>query len=178
MKRAVAMFGGPGRSLVAVLLLALAVACTERSPTAPESGLVPEATSADVSVPARVRRPPTRVVAPRGTGAPLLADVWGGEKAELTVTGSGGIVRLFCRHGTVDQPILSDASGRFDAPGMLVFEGGPVALDETPYRRPARYSGWTDGQTMILTVEVEGSSLGPYTLVKGQKGRLGGCPIL
>jgi hypothetical protein len=184
MKRAVAMFGGPGRALAAVLLLALAAACSERSPTAPETALVNEATSADASVSARVRRPPTRVVAPRGNGAPLLAAVWGGEKAELTVTGAGGTVRLFCAHGMVDHPILPDASGRFDAPGTLVREAGPVAIDDTPFRRPARYKGWTDGQLMILTVEVEDSplvpftSLGPFTLVRGQKSRLGGCPIL
>ena len=176
MKRAVAMFGGPGRALAPVLLLALAVACSERSPTAPETALVNEATSADASVAARPRRPPTRVVAPRGNGAPLLPAVWGAEKAELTVTGAGGTVRLFCWHGTVDQPILSDPSGRFDASGTLVFEGGPVAID--PTRWPARYMGWTDGQMMILTVEVRGSSLGPFTLVRGQKSRLGGCPIL
>jgi hypothetical protein len=178
MKRAVAVFGGPGRALVAVLLLALAVACSERSPTAPETAFVEEAAPADVSVAARVRRPPTRVVAPRGSGAPLLADVWGGEKAELTVTGAGGTVRLFCAHGAINQPILSDAGGRFDAPGYLVREGGPDPIDDTPFRRPARYTGWTEGQVMILTVEVEGSSLGPFTLLKGQKGRLGGCPIL
>ncbi|MDQ2978696.1 MAG: hypothetical protein M3R62_05710 [Acidobacteriota bacterium] len=178
MSRAIAMFGGTERALAALMSLVLAAACSERSPTAPETVLGTSAASADASAAARVRRPPTRVIEPRGNGAPLLAAVWGGEKAELTVTGAGATVRLFCAHGTVDRPILFDTSGHFDVPGTLVREGGPVPIDDTPFRRPARYTGWTDGQMMILTVEVEGSSLGPFTLVAGQKSKLGGCPIL
>ena len=106
-------------------------------------------------------------------------DVWGSDKAELTVTAAGATVRLFCAHGTAQQPLSSDTTGRFDVRGFLVREGGPVPIDETPFRRPARYAGWTDGQTMILEVTPDGLlPLGPFVLTRGQKGSLSPCPII
>ena len=126
------------------------------------------------------RRPPTRVIEPRGSVAPLPAGVWGADRAQLDVTSAGATVRLFCAHGAIAQPIALDTEGRFSAPGWLVREGGPVPIDETLFRRPALYGGRVDGQTMTLDVLVDSTppALGPFALVHGQKSTLGPCPIL
>ncbi|MDQ6891208.1 MAG: hypothetical protein M3167_00820 [Acidobacteriota bacterium] len=106
-------------------------------------------------------------------------DVWGSDTAELIVTVTSATVRLFCAHGTIEQPLSVDVTGHFAARGFLVREGGPVAIDESPFRRPAGYAGWTDGRTMILVVTPDMlTPLGPFVLVRGQKGSLSSCPIL
>ena len=167
------------RCVAALTLLVLAVACSDHSPTAPRNGLEKDLSSSAIAA-TRARRPTPRLIGPRENGTRLPPDLWGGDSAELTVTATGAAVRLFCAHGAVGQPILLDGSGRFNVLEFLVREGGPAPSDETRFRVPARYTGWTDGRTMILTVDVEGSAppLGPFTLVRGQKSRLGPCPIL
>jgi hypothetical protein len=166
-------------SLLVVATSCLSLACSERSPTAPQSALATVALPSSASPQARERRPPTRVLGPREDGKPVPPDVWGSDKAELTVTAAGAAVRLFCAHGTVEQPLTLDVTGHFAARGFLVREGGPVPIDETPFRRPAGYAGWTDGRTMILEVTPDMlSALGPFVLIRGQKGSLSPCPIL
>ena len=166
-------------ALLLVAALCLPLACSERSPTAPESALATVALPSSASPQARERRPPTRVLSPREDGSPVPLDVWGSDKAELIVTATGATVRLFCAHGTVEQPLTLDVTGHFAVGGFLVREGGPVPIDETPFRRRAGYAGWTDGRTMILEVTPDMlSPLGPFVLIRGQKGSLSACPIL
>jgi hypothetical protein len=99
--------------------------------------------------------------------------------AELTVTATGATVRLFCAHGMAEQPLRLDVTGHFAVGGFLVREGGPLPIDETPFRRSAGYAGWTDGRTMILEVTPDMlSPLEPFVLIRGQKGSLSACPIL
>ena len=170
----------PQTYLISLTFLAFGVACSDRSPTAPESAAERGTSSSEMPTAAGIRRPPTHQVAPRASVKLLPAGLWGGDQAELTVTADGATDRLFCAHGAVDQPILYDLSGRFDVGGWQVREGGPDPIDDTPFRKPARYTGWTDGQTIMLWVAVEGSSqsLGPFKLVRGQTSSLGPCPIL
>ncbi|MEO8189487.1 MAG: hypothetical protein ABI682_04025 [Acidobacteriota bacterium] len=164
--------------LTAATFLAL-VACSERTPTAPEASLEKNLTSQGAAtVGDRVRRPTPRVVGSRGGGTRLPLGVWGGERAEISVTEKGATVKFFCAHGMADQPILYDADGRFSVVGWFVREGGPLPIDETVLRRPALYTGKTDGKTLTLTVFVDNTSLGPFTLILGRKSNLGPCPIL
>jgi hypothetical protein len=101
---------------------------------------------------------------------------WGGEHVRLTVEPSGGRIEFDCAHGTLDQPLGLDADGRFDVPGKLVGEGGPVRKDETEGARPARYRGSTDGQRLTLEVTLEGgASAGTFSLTRGGRARLVKC---
>jgi hypothetical protein len=182
MKRSVAFFiGSRTRAfLIALTLLPFAVACSDRFPTSPQSGTEKGRVSSATPISVGDHRPATRRVSPRGTGTPLLAGLWGGDQGELVVTAQGATLKLFCAHGVVLTPILYDSNGYFNAGGWLVREGGPVPIDDTPFRMPALYTGWTDGQMITFSVILEGSSqrLGPFKVVKGLKSLLGPCPIV
>jgi hypothetical protein len=163
--------------LVASLLAA--TACEGNGPTEPARA-ASAVTAARTDSGAAFSRPSPRILSPRGSGAPLATGTWGGDQAELVVTTSGASTRLFCAHGAIEQPILLDSSGRFEAGGYSVFEGGPTPIDDTPFRRPAIYSGSSDGKTMTLTVTLptQNQKLGPFTLVFGQGTTLRPCPIV
>jgi hypothetical protein len=101
---------------------------------------------------------------------------WGGEHVRLTVESAGGIVEFDCAHGTLDQPLVLDADGRFDVRGTLVAEGGPVREDETENARACRYRGHTDGQRLTLEVTLEGGeAAGTFSLTRGGRARLVKC---
>jgi hypothetical protein len=101
---------------------------------------------------------------------------WGGEHVRLTVSDTGAKVEFDCAHGTLDEPLVLDAEGRFDVKGSLLVEGGPVRLDETRKPQPVRYRGETDGERMSLEVALEGgSSGGSFSLTRGGKAKLVKC---
>ena len=101
---------------------------------------------------------------------------WGGEHARLTVADAGGTIEFDCAHGSLDEPLRLDGSGRFDVKGRLVAEGGPVRKDEPESSRPVRYSGASDVQRMSLQVTLEGGeSAGSFSLTKGGPARLFKC---
>lgn len=116
-----------------------------------------------------------------GPGAPSGLDrvpkgEWGGEHVRLTVEDNGGTIEFDCAHGSLDEPLALDGSGRFDVKGSLVAEGGPTQKDETGNARPARYRGESDGRLMSLEVTLEGGeSAGKFSLVKGGPARLIKC---
>ena len=164
-------------TLLAVSLLA-AAACEGNGPTEPARAA--SAVAAARTDSGSVSRPSPRILSPRGSGVPLATGTWGGDQAGLVVTTGGASTRFFCAHGAIEQPILLDSSGRFEAGGYTVFEAGPTAIDDTPFRRPAIYSGSSDGKTMTLTVTLptQNQKLGPFTLVFGQGTTLRPCPIV
>src|SRR4249920_342380 len=75
---------------------------------------------------------------------------WGGQHVRLTVTDSGATVEFDCAHGSLEEPLMLDANGRFGVKGRLVGEGGPVPKDEPAVGQPVRYRGESDGQSMSL----------------------------
>src|ERR1700737_2700187 len=80
---------------------------------------------------------------------------WGGDHLRVDVTPDGGTAEYDCAHGTIDEPLVADRSGRFSASGTHTFDhGGPVRIDEVPNRHPARYDGRVTGDTLQLTVTV------------------------
>jgi hypothetical protein len=157
----------------------LFVACRGQAPTSPDTARSEGARSAASSAPGQPPRPGTRVVEPRpATGKPIQAGAWGGDHVNLLLTATGGTLEYDCAHGTIDQPFLTDSSGRFDLAGTHTREhGGPIRIGEKEDKRPARYTGTTDGRTMTLSVTLTGSNepLGTFTLTRGQLGRIVKC---
>ena len=118
-----------------------------------------------------------------GTGARreperLQSGVWGGNHVRLTVKDAGAALDFDCAHGRIDGAVSLDESQRFDVEGVFVREhGGPVRINETEKREPARYQGTKDGTTLTLRVVLESGdkTLGPYTLAFGQGGHVMKC---
>jgi hypothetical protein len=167
------------RRLIVSGTVLLFVACSERAPTAPETAGSDGARASGTAASARPHRPPTRVIAPRSSVAnPVALGVWGGEHVSLVVTDAGGALEYDCAHGTINPPLVTDSSGRFDLLGTHTREhGGPIRIDEKPDVHPARYTGTTDGQTMALTVALTDSTapVGTFTLTRGRIGRIVKC---
>ena len=157
----------------------LFVACTGPAPTSPEAARSEGARLTASSAGDHPQRPGTRVVSPRpASGTTLEVGAWGGDHVNLLVVATGGTLEYDCAHGTIDQPFVVDSSGRFDLAGTHTREhGGPIRIGEKEDKRPARYTGTTDGRTMTLTVTVTGSNepLGTFTLTRGQIGRIFKC---
>ncbi len=106
--------------------------------------------------------------------APLGA--WGGEQVSLTVSEQGGGFEKYCARGSIDQPLLLDSNGAFNVSGTYIQNrGGPIGPAE-----PARYTGSTDGRTMILRVTLEKSNeqIGPFTFVFGRATQVPQCPLV
>ena len=105
--------------------------------------------------------------------------LWGGEHIRLAVTEKGATVEYNCAAGKIDEPLLTDKDGNFEARGIHVFEhGGPHRLGEPPSKqRPALYRGWTDGSQMRLTVTLldRGEDVGTFSLGLGRLPQLEKC---
>ena len=115
---------------------------------------------------------------PGGASPPerVANGAWGGEHVRLTVHDDGGTIEFDCAHGTLDKPLTLDPSGRFEVPGSLVAEGGPLLKDEVRAGRPARFRGTTDGQHLSLEVTLEGGeSAGTFTLARNGRAKLVKC---
>ena len=104
--------------------------------------------------------------------------VWGAQHIRVQVEKGSATIEYDCAHGTITGPLKLDSKGRFSLLGTHVREhGGPTRQAEDQQGSPARYSGWTDGRTMKLTVTLVDSndSVGTYSLTRGQSGRLWKC---
>ena len=109
---------------------------------------------------------------------PIAPSAWGGEHVGLIVSATGGTLEYDCASGTIDQPIVAATNGIFIAQGTHTRgHGGPIMQGEIPDRHPARYDGWTDGETMRLTVTLTdtGEKLGDFTLVRRRSPRVFRC---
>jgi hypothetical protein len=114
----------------------------------------------------------------RDLAGPIAPSEWGGEHVGLTVSATGGTLEYDCANGTIDQAIQAASDGNFVALGSHTRgHGGPAIQGEVPDRHPARYTGWTDGATMRLSVTLTdtGDKLGDFTLVRGQSPRVFRC---
>ena len=113
-----------------------------------------------------------------GESRRVAAGSWGGMGIGMVVTETGARIEYDCAHGTISEPLLLDADGRFDVKGLHFREhGGPVREGEDSNGRPVRCSGQVTGDTMTLTVTPEGSDapIGSYKLVHGKTGRIHKC---
>ncbi|MDT5294095.1 MAG: hypothetical protein QOJ76_975 [Acidobacteriota bacterium] len=108
----------------------------------------------------------------------LSEGAWGGEHVRLNVRAGGGVLEFDCARGEVSAPFALDGEGRFDLPGTFTREApGPIRINRQPTASPARYSGRVAGQTMTLSIKVEGADAEPdtYTLTRGSEGHVFKC---
>jgi hypothetical protein len=106
-----------------------------------------------------------------GSGEMSVAKgVWGGHNIELQVDDAGATAQFKCgAFGQVNGGLALDASSHFDAGGTYdpkLVLGGP---------RAARYTGSLRGDRLVLNVEVEQTTIGPFDLQQGQKGTFDVC---
>lgn len=103
---------------------------------------------------------------------------WGGEHIALTVTQMGASFEIDCAHGTIDEALKLDGNGRFSATGVYVRErGGPDREGQRPDSNPARFTGWTDGQRMTLTITLSdtGQTIMEFNLVRNKEPQMTKC---
>jgi len=108
----------------------------------------------------------------------LAQGAWGGPHIRLAVGDSSATIEYDCAHGQIDGPLVTDSRGRFSLKGTHSPEHpGPVRDNEQSAGQPARYTGWTDGKKMTLTVALAGrkETLGTFNLTLGGGGRVFTC---
>ena len=103
---------------------------------------------------------------------------WGGPHIQMQVNNGSATIEYDCATGTIKGPLKVDSRGRFSLLGTHVREhGGPIRLGEDRSGVPARYTGWTDGKTMKLTVTLTSTKtdVGTFELTHGAIGRIRKC---
>ncbi len=108
----------------------------------------------------------------------LAQGTWGGAHISVNVGESSATIEFDCAHAQIDGPLVTDRRGRFDLKGTFAREhGGPVRDNEQSTSQPARYTGWTDGKKMTLTVILAGrkETIGTFNLTLGGGGRVFKC---
>ncbi len=99
-----------------------------------------------------------------GSGAPVRVGSWGGDHIAMQVSAAAVSLEFDCAYGRIDEPLRTDADGRFEVRGVLMFEaGGPVASDQPPPTpHAAIYRGRVDAEQMTLTVLLDGWGTKPF----------------
>ena len=108
----------------------------------------------------------------------IPSGIWGGDRVQLNVTEQGATTEYDCAHGTIDQPLEVDRTGRFSATGTHVFEhGGPVRENEPADRHPAKYEGRMTGDNLTLSVTLTDrrEDVGSFSLRRDISSRLHKC---
>ena len=108
----------------------------------------------------------------------IASGTWGGKHIQMSVANGSATIEYDCANGTIAGPLRVDSRGRFSLLGKHVREhGGPIRMGEDNEGAPARYTGWTDGKTMKLTVTLVDTKteLGTFELTRGNSGRLFKC---
>jgi hypothetical protein len=107
----------------------------------------------------------------------MVLGLWGGEHVRMMVSLIGARLEYDCATGTIDQPIVLDTRGRFNAKGSYTPErGGPRRYGEVAAAR-ARYVGQVSADTMRLTVTLETNKepIGVFSLSRGNDPLLTKC---
>ena len=108
----------------------------------------------------------------------VASGMWGGQHIQMSVANGSATIEYDCANGTIAGPLRVDSRGRFSLLGKHVREhGGPTRMGEDSEGAPARYTGWTDGKTMKLTVTLieTKTDLGTFELTRGNSGRIFKC---
>lgn len=105
-------------------------------------------------------------------------ETWGGEHILIRFVEGKARVEFDCAHGTITDPLETNAEGRFDLNGTYVREGpGPTRLNAPRVSLPARYSGAIKGDEVSLSVILKNDSqeIGTFILKRGSEGLVRKC---
>ena len=170
------------KPLLSVLLsgpfLLTLLACSDGSPTQPMPASAQEAVSPEAMTRTRLaRHVAPRSLAPRASVPSRIEGSWGGDQIGLRIDSNAATVEFGCAAGSIDEPFVTDASGRFSLPGSWWFTPPVVSQGWQPEKRPARYSGVVEGERMTLTVTLldDNQLLGSFTLALNQTPRIVHC---
>ncbi len=108
----------------------------------------------------------------------IASGTWGGPHIQMSVANGSATIEYDCANGSITGPLRIDSRSRFTLSGKHVREhGGPIRVGEDRSGVPARYTGWTDGKTMKLTVTLVNpkTELGTFELTRGTEGRVRKC---
>ncbi len=97
---------------------------------------------------------------PAGSSTLIPTGVWGGSQASMTVTMSGAHLEFPCATGDITQAMVVDGSGNFTVNGTYVSQAGPIQ----DVSQTAHYTGRVENQTMTLSADVAGQTVGPFVL--------------
>ena len=103
---------------------------------------------------------------------------WGGQHIRMSVADGSAQIEYDCGNGTITGPLKVDSRGRFELRGIHNVErGGPARIDDSGNGQAAKYTGWTDGKKMKLTVTLvnSGTEIGTFELTHGSAGRVFKC---
>jgi hypothetical protein len=107
----------------------------------------------------------------------LATGIWGGQHLRIEVGTNSAAIEYDCAKGTIAGPLTLDSRGNFSWKGSHSVErGGPTRMAE-PEAQPASYSGSVKGATMTLTVTLANGneSIGTFTLIRGNPGKVFKC---
>ena len=164
------------RTLLFILSASLGIplACSDRSPTSPETGTNGASSESFEASPLKTagRARHVVVVAPRPDGF-VQPGVWGSENASLTITKDSATLALlasalptggcFGSYGEITQPI---PNGNFSIAGTYTQLMGAYP-GKVEYA--ARYSGVVEGNRMSIAIAVPAlqQAFGPFLLTAG-----------
>jgi hypothetical protein len=106
----------------------------------------------------------------------IATGVWGGQHISMKVGAKSATIEYDCANGVINGPLVVNSNGEFSLHGTHSMErGGPIRPNAEPKQHPATYTGSIKGNTMTLTVKLEGSDDETFTLEKGNAGELVKC---
>lgn len=106
---------------------------------------------------------------------PPLTGVWSGDRVTLTLTDTGGSLLEDCASATLDAPVRRTKTG-FSASGRREdHAGGPQRADVPPGFATIRLTGDIEGETVALTVAIDGGASSTYRLQAGRRLKRFGC---
>jgi len=106
----------------------------------------------------------------------IATGLWGGQHISIDVGEKSATIEYDCASGVINGPLVVDSNGNFDLRGIHKMErGGPVRADDNSKGQPATYTGSIKGDTMTLTLKIEGLDEETFTLEKGKPGELVKC---
>src|SRR5262245_66200565 len=116
---------------------------------------------------------PVSVAEPRT----LAQGVWGGDHLRMEIGRERTRLEYDCATGTIDQPIVLDADGKFTEKGSYAPEHHGPRRDGQAGTARAVYVGRGNADTMTLTVTRQASAqrVGRFTLTRGNDPLLTKC---
>lgn len=108
----------------------------------------------------------------------LARGEWGAPHISIEVSANSATIQYDCAHGEIKGPLVIDSRGRFNLKGTHTPESpGPIRVNRAPATEPARYTGWTDGKRMTLTISLidRKETVGTFELTLGGVGRVFRC---